>query len=100
VCVGFRAGDAVTRLAPEESALTRGDAAGASVTARMESMKRIGFRRLLVSIAAGHGAYPVQAGLDDMAVDWFLERFGRWSPTALTDVRRPLARRFWGALGR
>jgi hypothetical protein len=66
----------------------------------MDSMKRVGFRRLLESIAAGKGAYPLADGLDDMAVDWFLERFGRWRPTALTDVRSALARRVWGILGR
>ena len=99
-CVGFRAGDALARLAPEEAELARGDDPRASVTARMESMKRIGFRRLLASIAAGEGAYPLADGLDDMAVDWFLERFGRWKRTALTDVRSGLARAVWGTAGR
>ena len=66
----------------------------------MESMKRIGFRRLLQSVAAGRGAYPVEQGLDDMAVDWFLERFGRWRANALLDVRRPFARDLWSWIGR
>jgi len=99
-CVGFRAGDAVTRLAPEEAELARGDPPGASVTARMESMKRIGFRRLLLSIAAGEGAYPIEAGLEDMAIDWFLERFGRWRATPFSDLRSSFARGLWGAVGR
>lgn len=99
-CVGFRAGSVVTRLSREESDLTRGDPDGASVTARMESMKRIGFRRLLESVAAGRGAYPLADGLDDMAIDWFLERFGRWRRSALTDPRSALARAVWGTLGR
>jgi hypothetical protein len=99
-CTGFRAGDVVTRLAPEEAALTGGCDPAATITARMDSMKRVGFRRLLESIAAGKGANPLADGLDDMGVDWFLERFGRWRPTALTDVRSALARRVWGILGR
>jgi hypothetical protein len=100
LCVGFRAGDVATRLTREESLLTRGDAAGASVTARMESMKRIGFRRLAQSVAAGRGAYPLQQGLDDMAVDWFLERLGRWRANGMLDVHRPTPRWLWSALGR
>lgn len=99
-CVGFRAGEAMTRLLPEEIELALADPAGASVTARMESMKRIGFRRILASIAAGRGAYPMEEGLEDMAVDWFLERFGRWRATPLLDVRSGLGRAFWGAVGR
>ncbi|MBK7874328.1 MAG: hypothetical protein IPJ77_00985 [Planctomycetes bacterium] len=100
LCVGFRAGPHETRLDPREAELTRGDPDRASVTARMESMKRIGFRRLLQSIAAGRGAYPVEQGLDDMAVDWFLERFRSYRANALTDVREPFARWFWGLFGR
>lgn len=99
-CVGFRAGDAATRLSPEEIDLARSDPPGASVTARMESMKRIGFRRILVGVAAGRGAYALEEGLDDMAVDWFLERFGRWRATPLLDVRSGLGRALWSAIGR
>lgn len=100
LCVGFRAADVETRLEPSEAELTRGDPEAASITARMESMKRIGFRRLLQSIAEGRGAYPIEQGLDDTAVDWFLERFGRWSANGLLDVRRPLPRALWSVLGR
>jgi len=100
LCTGFRAGDTHTRLDPREAELTRGDAPGAAVTARMESMKRIGFRRLLQAVAAGRGAYPVEHGLEDMSIDWFLERFGRWRAGGLCDLRRPTARQLWSALGR
>ncbi len=99
-CVGFRAGSVETRLDPREAELTRGDPERASVTARMESMKRIGFRRMLRSLASERGAYPIEQGLDDMAVDWFLERLGRWSANALFDVRRPFAHDLWSWLGR
>ncbi|MCY2960114.1 MAG: hypothetical protein NTY35_08110 [Planctomycetota bacterium] len=99
-CVGFRAGDVTTRLAPEEIALLGPDAPGASVIARMESMKRVAFRRLAAEVAAGRGGYPIEDGLEDMAVDWFLERFGRWSAGGLRDLRRPAARRLWSGIGR
>jgi hypothetical protein len=99
-CGGFRAGEIAEHLSPEECEMTRGDATNASVTARMESMKRVGFRRLLLAIADGRGSYPIDEGLEDMAVDWFLERFGRWRRTPITDVRRGLARSIWGAAGR
>lgn len=99
-CGGFRAGDIAEHLAPEEAELTRGDPTAATITARMESMKRVGFRRLLLAISDGRGSYPIDAGLEDMAVDWFLERFGRWRRTPFTDVRRGFARSLWGAAGR
>lgn len=100
LCVGFRAGDVAMRLDPQEAELTRGDPEGASITARMESMKRIGFRRLLQDVAAGKGAYPIEQGLDDTTIDWFLERFGTWRAGGAFDVRRPLPRALWSVLGR
>ncbi|MFN0006323.1 MAG: hypothetical protein ACKVXR_00320 [Planctomycetota bacterium] len=100
VCVGFRAGDAATRLSPDEIDLARTDSPGASVTARMESMKRIGFRRILAGVATGRGAYPPEEGLDDMAIDWFLERFGRWRAAPLLDVHSGVGRALWSAVGR
>ena len=99
-CGGFRAGEIAEHLAPEEVELCRGDPLAATVTARMESMKRVGFRRMLLAITDGRGAYPIDDGLEDMAVDWFLERFGRWRRNALTDVRSGLARTMWGMAGR
>lgn len=99
-CVGFRAGEVTTRLAPEEIALLGPDAPEASVIARMESLKRVAFRRLAAEVAAGRGGYPLADGLEDMAVDWFLEKFGGWSAGGLRDLRRPSARKLWSAVGR
>lgn len=100
VCVGFRAGEVVTRLSDAEIDLQHGDHAGASVIARMESMKRIAFRRLAAEVAEGRGGYGIEDGLEDMAVDWFLERFGSWGAGGLRDLRRPAARRLWSGIGR
>ncbi|MBL8861681.1 MAG: hypothetical protein JNK02_06675 [Planctomycetes bacterium] len=99
-CVGFRAGECTTRLDEAEIALQGADLPDASVTARMDSMKRIAFRRLAAGVAAGRGGYPLEDGLEDSAVEGFVERFGRWRAGGPCDVRRPLVRAFWSALGR
>lgn len=99
-CAGFRVGEHATRLSAAEVELARGDPPAASAIARMDAMKRVGFRRMLAGVAEGRRAYPLEQALDDTAVDWFLERFGRWSPTPLTDVRSGFARRAFALLGR
>lgn len=91
-CSGFRIGAVETRLDTQEIELARGDPPSASVTARMESMKRVGFLRLLRAIDAGRGAYPVDAGLDDMVVDYWLEKLGFWLATPVTSPRAALGR--------
>jgi hypothetical protein len=91
-CRGFRIGDVETRLDDDEAELTRGDRDGASVTARMEAMKRVGFLRLLRAIDAGRGAYPLESGLDDMVVDYYLDKIGFWLATPLTSPRAGLGR--------
>lgn len=78
-CVGLRAGDVEIRLDAAEASLMTARPIAASVTARMEDWKRVGFLRLLRRISSGQSAYPLAAGLDDMLVDWNLERFGRYS---------------------
>jgi len=55
-------------------------------------MKRVGFLRLLRAIAAGRGAYVVAAGIDDMVVDYYLEKLGFWRSNALTNPRATLGR--------
>ncbi len=99
-CVGFRAGGSTSRLADAEIALQNVDPSSSTVIARMESMKRIAFRRLAAEVVAGRGGYPIASGLDDMAVDWFLERLGSWRYGGALDIRRPVVRVLWGAIGR
>lgn len=91
-CRGFRIGDVETRLDTHEIELARGDPPSAGVTARMEAMKRVGFLRLLRAIDAGRGAYALDAGLDDMVVDYWLEKLGFWLATPLTSPRAALGR--------
>jgi hypothetical protein len=78
------AGQTRIELDAAESELTRGDPDGASITARMEAMKRVGFLRILRRIQAGKGGYPLDHALEDMVVDYFLEKLGRWVSTPLT----------------
>lgn len=79
-----------------ESELTVGDARGATLTARQEAMKRVGFLRLLRRIGANKGAHPLELGLEDMVVDYALEKLGRWRSTPLTTPRAFLARQILG----
>ncbi len=99
-CVGFRAGTGTSWLDEDETLLMLGDDPGARVTARMAGMKRVGFLRLLRSISAGRGAYPIREGLDDMLIDYSLGKFGRWIATPLTSVRSAPARALFSSVSR
>ena len=97
---GFRIGEVETHLTGAEQALTGGSPPGASVTARQEAMKRVGFLRIWDSIAAGEAAYPLADGLDDMVVDYHLEKLGRYVANPFTSPRSPLARVLLGSVTR
>lgn len=91
-CVGFRAGSSRVELGADEAELCRGDAANASVTARMERLKKVGFLRLWKRLARGERAYPCDDALEDMVADYHLEKFGRYGGGAFTSPRSTLAR--------
>lgn len=91
-CSGFRIGDAVSRLSDDEAELMRGRDPDAGVIARMEDMKRVGFLRLLKRIRDGAGAYPLELALEDMVVDYHLEKLGFWLPSPFTSPRFGLGR--------
>jgi len=99
-CIGFRSGESTTWLDEDERLLMLGDDPGARVTARMAAMKRVGFLRLLRSISAGRGGYPVREGLDDMVIDYALQKFGRWVATPLTSVHSAPARTLFAGVSR
>ena len=99
-CVGFRAGTGTSWLDEDETLLMLGDDPSARVTARMSGMKRVGFLRLLRAIAHGRGGYAVREGLDDMLIDYALEKCGRWVATPFTSVRSAPARMLFSGLSR
>ncbi len=97
---GFRLGSIETKLDASEIELARGDPESARVTARMDSLKRVGFYRLLRRIDAGQGAYSLHAALEDTVVDYWLEKLGRWRDTSLTSPRSALGRALLSGLSR
>jgi hypothetical protein len=96
-CTGFRIGDITTALGAEESDLLGAVDASDTVTTRMEELKRVGLRRLLVDVDEGRGAYDLWNGLDDMLLEWALDRAGRYVATPFTSVLRPGVRAVLGS---
>jgi hypothetical protein len=58
----------------------------------MDDLKRVGFLRLLAAIRDGRGGYPVADAIDDMVVDYHLEKLGRYRDNPLTSPRYALGR--------
>jgi hypothetical protein len=99
-CRGFRIGGTRTVLDGAETDLMRGPPSDARVTARMEAMKRVGFLRLLRRLARGESAYSVESALEDMVVDYWLEKLGRYRATPFTRPDAPFGRAFLRLLTR
>lgn len=91
-------GDDVLALAAHEQELAGDVLPGSSVTALTEVLKRVGLARLLLDVHAGRGAWPLEQGLDDMAVDHLLEKLKRWRSPPLPDVKTARGRAVWRAL--
>lgn len=64
----------------------------------MDAMKRVGFARLLDRIHQGDQVWTLLDGLDDMWIDYLVEKTGRWRATRFTSVHAPLARKTVGVL--
>ncbi len=92
VVAGIRCGSVATELDDEERSLTLGVTFGSSVIALQEAMKRVGLLRLLRQVERGGAGYPVIEGLDDMVVDYHLERFRRYRANPLTSARGVIRR--------
>ncbi len=90
--VGFQIGEHERRLSENEIALLGDDDPTKQVTARMDDMKRVGFLRLLISISDGRGGYPVEEAIDDMVVDYHLEKLRRFLDNPFTSPRYGLGR--------
>ncbi|MDP6956303.1 MAG: hypothetical protein QF599_10025 [Planctomycetota bacterium] len=96
----IRVGDELENLDDAERSLTLGLPTDATLTAGQEAMKRIGLLRLLRDVHAGRGGYPLAAAVDDMVIDYHLEKLGRYIATPITDPRSPLARAALRAISR
>ncbi len=100
-CVeSIRIGDELEALDDAERSLTSGVLAPTTLTACQAAMKRVGLLRLLRAVHAGHGAYPLAAAVDDMVIDYHLEKLGRYVSTPLTNPRAPTAKALLRALTR
>jgi len=106
-CLGFeaRANGAdeaafTSALAPHETELLgcfdERARAARGVIAHMDAMKRVGFARLLDRIAAEAPLWSLLDGLDDMWIDYLLEKTGRYLASPLTSAHSGLARRLVG----
>lgn len=91
-CRGFRLGEITTELSAAESELLGDVPLDATATALTDRLKAVGLMRLLTALHEGRGGYPLELGLDDMLVDYLLEKCGRWRRTPLTSLRSPVGR--------
>jgi hypothetical protein len=101
-CVGFTANKDGERAFA--SALTDADRAllgplsAPGPIQSMDAMKRVGFARLLDRMHQGDPVWTLLDGLDDMWIDYLVEKTGRWRATRFTSVHAPLARKTMGVL--
>lgn len=98
-CVGVEFDGLERGFDDDEVALAFGRDPRASITARMQDMKRIGLLALFRRLHAGLGAYPLQQGLDDMLVDYHLEKLGAYVSNPLTSAGGALRRVLEAGLG-
>lgn len=89
-CVGVAVGDDERLFDDDEAALCFGADPRASLTARMQDLKRVGLLRLLRRMHTEGAAYPLQDALDDMLVDYHLEKAGVYRANPLTSARGAL----------
>lgn len=99
-CTALALGDVRRTFDEAEVELMGSRGQGPGVTAWMDGMKRVGFQRLFEDVAAGRGAYPLGAALEDALVDYFLEKLGRWRATPFTHPDGSPARLALAALTR
>lgn len=99
-CLGFRAEGIEIELHPLESDVLGTWHDGPALIPNMHGLKRVGLRRLLALHATSSPGYRLADGLEDMAVDWHLERFGRYLRNPITGAHSPWPGRLLRLLGR
>lgn len=100
-CTGHALGRIATRLSPAEQDLLGDVEAGdGRVVPHMHGHKRVGLRRLFERLARGERGYALASGLEDMGVDYHLEKLGRYWRNPFTGAHARLPGRLLGLLGR
>ena len=94
--LGFQLGGTRHLLRAGEAELLGPLEPGDTPTSRTDDLKRVGLARLLLGVAEGRGAWPLWEGLDDMVIDWSLEKAGRYRATRWTSVKHPTGRALLG----
>jgi len=89
---GFRAKSTETHLCEDEKALMGDSDFDLSITSRMEDMKKVGFFRMLKKIHDGEGGYPVVEAIDDMIIDYYLDRIGFYINSPLMSIKSSVGR--------
>jgi hypothetical protein len=90
MCKGFRIADITSSMDQDETDLMGRIDRDARVTSLMDNMKRVGFFRLLKRIYAGGGGYPLEEALDDMVVDYYLDKLGFYVSSFLMSIKSGL----------
>ncbi len=95
-CRGLRLGSARVELDPAESALVGPVTDNDTITSKMDQLKRVGLARMLATIHGGGEGYPLDEALDDMAVDYYLEKLRRYRANPLMSIKSRWGRKLVG----
>ncbi|MBU0754927.1 MAG: hypothetical protein KJ645_07285 [Planctomycetes bacterium] len=87
---GFRIAELRVHLEPEEIDLIGSGKEEDSIFARMDGMKRVGLFRLFESIHKGEGAYPLVEAMDDMVIDYYLDKVGFYRANPFMSIKSSL----------
>lgn len=79
-CRGFAVMDTACNLKDEETSLIGPIDPETSVTSMMDGMKRVGFYRMLRRISDRGDGYSMEEALDDMVIDYYLDKIGFFHP--------------------
>ena len=97
---GFKIEEHKSQLEEDEIRLMGSVKSGVTITSRMDDMKRIGYYRLLKKIYDGRGGYPLEEALDDMVVDYLLDKIGFYRFSLLMSSKSKLGFAFYKSLSK
>jgi len=99
---GFRIQDLTVFLGDAEVDLLNTGAIveATTIASRMEGSKRVGLYRLFKQILDGAGGYPYLEALDDMVIDYYLDRLGFYRSNPLMSIKSPIGSRLLHSITR